>query len=72
MINKYRYLDILLFEVKIPFPMGAITIRSGWNQLIRKEDEYFLRSVSENDFYGSFPVKIGHKLLEKLFGNRED
>lgn len=72
MINKFRYLDILLFEVRIPFPMGATIVRSGWNQLIRKDSEYFLKSLSENDFYGSFPVKIGHKLLEKIFVNRED
>lgn len=72
MINKHRYLDILLFNVKIPFPIGEVTVRHGWNQLIRKDDKYYLRSVSENDFYGNFSVKIGYKLLEKLFGNIED
>lgn len=71
MINKYRHLDVLLFEVKIPFSIGSTTVKSGWNQLIRRDSEYFLRNISETNFYGKFPVKIGYKLLENIFVNRK-
>lgn len=72
MINKYRSLDILLFYVKSPFFIEDKEIKQGWNQLIRKENEYFVRNVSETVFYINFPVKNGHKLLEKIFGGLYD
>lgn len=72
MINKYRYLDIILFNIKSPYIIGDLTISEGWNQVIRKDDKYFVKNICENNFYGTFDVSIGHLLLEKLFHNMDD
>lgn len=69
MTNKYRYLDILLFYAKDNFFINDREIKKGWNQLIRKENNYFVKSITESIFYIDFPVKNGYKLIEKIFGS---
>jgi len=72
MLNKSRYLDILLFSVKSPLVIKSHTIECGWNQLTRVDKTYFVKKLDDGKIYMSFPVALGHILMEKLFGSMDD
>lgn len=72
MLNQDRYLDILLFYVKDPFQVGSQDIEPGWNQVVRFDQQYRIRRLSEKEFYGSFPVGVGFNLTRHLFANMQE
>lgn len=67
MLNKYRQFDILLFHTAKDFAIGDIVINPGWNQMIRKDDFYFIRNISFSHFYAQLPTSLGHILAQQLF-----
>ena len=67
MFNPNRQFDILLFYITKDFPIGDTIVKLGWNQMIRKDNSYFLRDISQIEFYTEFPTSFGHLLAKKLF-----
>lgn len=67
MFNPNRQFDILLFYMTKDFPIGDILVKSGWNQLVRKNDIYFLRDIDHNNSYAQFSTSLGHLFAKHLF-----
>lgn len=67
MLNTYRQFDILIFYTAKELPIGDTFIKPGWNQMIRKDNFYFLRNPCNSNFYTQFSTSLGHLLTGQLF-----
>ena len=67
MLNTYRQFDILIFYTPKELSIGETLVKSGWNQMVRKDNFYFLRNLTNSNFYTQFSTSLGHLLAAQLF-----